>query len=368
MNITDRTVLHCSLIPGIGPATIQKILALDFQNDITQIYVYNTSDWIQKGFSLSVSQKLDAGLKDYSLLDKELDLLHKYAITWVSCVDEQYPDALKEIHVPPVGLYIQGNTDIFSDSLLAIVGSRKADMYAKNALENIIPHLVQSNIPIVSGGAIGVDTLAHSITLKNHGKTIAVIGSGLLNPYPKQNKKLFKDIIQNGGCIISPFSLQSQALPGNFPARNRIISGLSKGTFVVQAARKSGAMITAHYALEQGRDVFALPGSILNPLSYGCHSLLRNGAKIVQTAEDILEEFGMVSSFNEAKKENVSRKKEQRPQTISDIIISYCNNPISIDELQNNLNISLLELQQLLFNLQLEGKIEQNHMGWWQVI
>ena len=228
-----------------------------------------------------------------SLLDEELALLEKHSITLLTPFDNNFPEDLKQIHHPPMVLYCKGAPIEPAAKRLAIVGSRKANDYAKQVIQSLVPSLVEHGWAIVSGGAEGADTMAHQAVLDAGGNTIAVLGAGLLTPpFPASNKQLFERMVAHGGTLVSPFSLRTPADRTTFPQRNRIISGLSLGSVVVQAAQRSGALITARFALEQGRQVFAVPGLVNDDLSYGSHHLIKQGAKLVSTVSDIFEEFG----------------------------------------------------------------------------
>ncbi len=222
----------------------------------------------------------------------EQELLIKHNIRRITASDVEYPSYLKEIHCPPPQLYVQGELLNSYTKLIAVVGSRKADSYGERVIASLVPELVAHGWAIVSGGALGADSFAHKATLQARGRTIVILGSGLLMPYPSSNRKLFSSIVDQGGSLVSSFSLDTPAYPSNFPARNRIISGMSRGVIVAQAAEKSGARITAHLALEQGREVFAIPGPIDHALSIGCNRLIQQGAKLVQTIDDIFTELG----------------------------------------------------------------------------
>mgnify|MGYP003300428085 CR=1 FL=1 len=206
---------------------------------------------------------------------------------------EEYPKQLKNIYDPPVKLYVLGNKQLLSQKGIAIVGTRKASEYGKKVALQFSKDLSQKGINIISGLALGIDTYAHLGTLQQNsiGKTIAVLGSGLDNLYPKQNIELAKKIIKSGGCLISEYPIGTKPERQNFPQRNRIISGLSKGVLVVEANEKSGALITTDFALEQGRDVFAVPGSVFSHISVGTNNLIKQGAKLVSKCEEILEEM-----------------------------------------------------------------------------
>jgi DNA processing protein len=231
------------------------------------------------------------GVRKSGLLDKELALIEKEKIEILDIFDENYPSLLKEINSPPLVLYIKGNTDVLNKDLFAIVGTRMPTIYGLLAAKQFSYDLASLGLVIVSGLARGIDTAAHqqAITI---GCSIAVLGSGLLNIYPRENKQLARNISIKG-AVISEFPLLTSPARENFPRRNRIISGLSKGVLVVEAAVKSGALITAHLACEQNREVFAIPGKIDSPVSKGTHLLIKEGAKLTNTVEDILEELNI---------------------------------------------------------------------------
>ncbi len=282
--LTSLDILHLSLLPNIGPAAIIKFLS-KFDN-----FNININDLLNVGFSAQQSVAIIEGIENKKLLEDELFLIDKYKVGIVTIFDNNYPKLLKQIYLPPVILYYKGE-ELGEESKLAIVGSRKANSYSEKVCNYLVPELVKNDFTIVSGGAIGADSMAHKAALEVKGKTIVVLGSGLLSPYPVSNNELFKKVINNGGTLISSFALRTQPLKWNFPARNRVIAGLSKGCLVLQASKKSGAAITAQFALEQGRQVFAIPGSIFDEFSEGCHDLIKQGAKVVHSINDILEEL-----------------------------------------------------------------------------
>ncbi len=357
-------ILHLSLINGIGPSTIKSLIERKPLNfNLNYIYQLSISELINL-FRLSEIQakKIVEGLSKKNIFDEEISLIEKYKINWSTFIDSDYPELLKNIHSPPAVIYWQGKLSS-DEKLISIIGSRKANDYSKRTIENFVAALIESNWTIVSGGAIGADTMAHEAALKFGGKTISILGSGLLRLYPYSNKKLFQKIIENEGAIVSSFALNCDSYPENFPARNRIISGISKGCIVVQAGIKSGTRITALYALEQGREVFAVPGSIDDELSAGCNKLIQEGAKLTTCANDILEEFGETI----LKDNNLEITNEPNEGiSLEDKIIHYCKEPCSIEELSEKFDITLYELQLKLFQLQLDGKIIQNFAGMWQ--
>lgn len=404
-------LLHLSLIPNIGPATVLKIfchllhdaqselLHIGFMDvlhhqdliDLSVIYRYTPYDFVKKiGCSEAIALQLVQGLADQTVFEKELRLQEMHAVKIVTVFDADYPENLKQIHTPPLVLYYQGDSFLSASKRIGIVGSRKASTYAHHVIKDLVPELVTQGWSIVSGGALGADTMAHEETLAARGKTIAVLGSGLLQAYPESNKPLFKRIVQAGGLLVSPFPLLAPPEKGNFPARNRIIAGLSMGCVVVQAAEKSGALITARYALEQGRQIFAVPGLIHDPLSAGCHALIKQGATLVNRAADIFEEFGEVNAGDEKTIQPAVRAgltsflfpEMQEPKHLpaqkimpvlkneseSHPILQYLHEPATIDELLEHTGIDFMELQNQLFTLQLAGMVRQNFIGTWQRI
>ncbi len=223
---------------------------------------------------------------------------------------KKYPRLLKQIPDPPKLLYCRGNISLFNNFCFGVVGTRKLTVYGKEAAQLIVSGLIKVGYTIVSGLAIGIDSVAHEATLKNNGKTIAVLGTGVDDKtiYPQSNLGLARRILKQEGLIISEYKPGSTAHEGSFPQRNRIISGLSKGVLIVEADQKSGSLITARLAGEQGRDVFAIPGSIFSSKSIGPHILIKKGAKMVTTAQDIIEEYESNPTLFENIKPAISTK------------------------------------------------------------
>ena len=382
MNKNTRALLHVSLIPGVGPATTLQIirtLAREFyeqapnaglvvpQLDLQKLYTYTALDFSHLfGISKKYARILVDGLADTKKFDTECTLIEKYHIEVLSFLDAAYPESLKHIHHPPLVLYCKGAPLRAPAQRLAIVGARKADTYAYDVIDSFVPELVAQGWEIVSGGAIGVDGHAHQATLTAGGTTLAVFGSGLCNPYPASNKELFRTIIRSGGTLISPFSLNTPPDRGHFPARNRIISGLSDGCLIVQAAEKSGALITGQFALEQGRQVFAIPGDIAHPLSAGCHRLIQSGAKLVTNALDIIEEFGI--NIDHPAPVSPKKKEPKKEEPESDPILKILNRSYTLDEITYKTGLSIDQLHMKLFELQLSGKVKQNFAGSWEPI
>lgn len=388
---TRRVLLHLSLIPDFGPAAVLKVLAglsledlsvLPDQLNLDVLYTYSVDDCIRLlQLTPRLAQIMIAGLADQTLLKKEITLLQQHEVGYVTFLDDDYPDALKHIYLPPVILYYQGALP-GKEKKIALVGARKASGYAQQIVDMLVPELVMYGWQTVSGGADGVDGMVHRRTLDAGGKTIVVLGSGLLQPYPEKNIPLFKRAIASGSTVLSPFPLMTIPDRGTFPARNRIIAGLSQGTVVVQAAARSGALITARFALEQGRSVLAVPGPINDLLSVGCHTLIRQGAVLVNSVNDILEEFGQSPVETECvinNKKNVSKEPlskvgqlsipvqevQEIPGPPGDVIKSLAT-PTSLEDVSNVTGISMVELQDIIFELHLDGKIKQHFNGLWE--
>lgn len=224
-------------------------------------------------------------------LNNYIEYMKKNCIDIITIYDEYYPEKLKEIYDPPVMLYIKGKKEILKGKAVSIVGCRNSSKYGENISKKIAYNLSLNNINIVSGLAKGIDSFAHIGALEAKGKTIAVVGCGLDTVYPRENTNLFNNIIKQGGAVISEYVVGTKPLAYNFPRRNRIISGLSDSVIVVEAKEKSGTLITADFALEQGKEIYAVPGNIDNPNSYGTNELIKQGAKVLASIKDILEDF-----------------------------------------------------------------------------
>lgn len=264
--------------------------------------------------------------------DEIMEKLEKENIKAAAIGDKLYPKPLQEIYSPPALIYYKGRLSENEEFNLAVVGSRKYSSYGQMAVERIVEDLAKNNLTIVSGLALGIDALAHNAALKAPGRTIAVLGSGLdkQSIYPSSNRYLSDKIVASGGAIISEFPIGSPPLKHHFPQRNRVISGLSLGTLVIEASKKSGSLITAQFALEQNREVFAVPGSIYSPNSDGANELIKKGAKVAVCAADIMEalDLAQVSSYIDNKKiipetpeeENLLSYMEKEPIHINDLI------------------------------------------------
>lgn len=284
MNITDK-IIHLHHCRGVGWQTMKKILLAD--PSLTTLYTQTFTQW-QKILPIPVT-KLQIFYHDLHHLNIQ-ELIQQYKnndIEIVTIVDDDYPNLLKQIYDPPWVLYLRGDRSLLTfEYSLGVVGSRQPSEYGVEALKRVLPPLIEKDYVIVSGVATGIDAAAHRITIACKGKTIGILGGGHYHMYPVSNIPLATNIIKYG-LLISETPPSRRPEPWMFPVRNRIISGLSKGVFVVEAKARSGSLITANLALEQGREVFAIPGNITSELSDGSNFLIQEGAKMVLTAADI---------------------------------------------------------------------------------
>lgn len=304
------------------------------------------------------SAVLNHKIPDYA--KKELDLVAQKGYKIITMLDDAYPSLLLRIPDPPPFLYVSGHLDNSINSI-AVVGSRNATDYGISTTKRLCADLAFRKITVVSGMARGIDTAAHNGALIGKGKTIAVLGSGLDKIYPYENKKLFKSISENG-AVISEFALGDRPEAYHFPMRNRIISGISLGTVVVEATQKSGSLITARLAAEQGREVFAVPGNIHSFKSVGPHRLIKQGAKLVEHAQDILEEFfHILNPVSEADSENVNKTDipllTAEEALVFEMLGLY---PVHIDDLKRKIGMESGKLSSLLLQLELKGIVHQS--------
>ena len=265
--------------------------------------------------------------------------------------DRRYPTLLREIYDPPAVLYYRGESDVLNGHCIAIVGSRKATEYGKAAAARLAGDLARAGTVVVSGMARGIDTHAHAGALRAEGKTVAVLGCGLDICYPPENVRLREKIVSQG-IVLSEFPPGTKPKPHHFPMRNRIISGLSVATVVVEAAEKSGALITADCALEQGREVFAVPGSINSPASRGCHRLIKEGAAVAENGADILAELGVFSDVPCISAPQMSSLQKR-------IIDALQYEPIHFDNLCVRANLPAPDLAAVLVELELAGIVKK---------
>ena len=353
----------------LGPITFQKLLTR-FETP-GEILSANANQLQNAGASKTV---IDGILNpDKSNIENDLAWLEHDLHHFISIQDQNFPERLKQIPDPPIGLFVYGDFEhakiLLSEPQLAIVGSRNASSNGKELATQFAAKLAQSGLIITSGLASGVDGCAHRGALSEKtGLTIAVTACGLDRVYPATHKRLAEEIASQG-LIVSEFPIGTMPKPGHFPKRNRIISGLSLGVLVVEASIDSGSLITARLAVEQGREVFAVPGSIHNPLSKGCHNLIRNGAKLVESVEDVLIELKHLVELN-ATVENANQTTSNDLQTenILDpthekILNCMGFEPISIDSLTQQSGFEVEAVSSILLILELNGYVSHSGNG-----
>ena len=343
-------VIGLSRVPGLGPRRIELLL---------KQFGSAREVWLAKSNLLYCIKEIPTKTVDEFIrvrqrldLTQEMDFLARRGISVYTIEDEEYPEALRNIHNPPVALYLRGTLPGPLAPAVAIVGARRCTPYGAKMARDIARSLAEANVAVISGLARGIDSAAHWGCLEVMGKTVAVLGTGVDVVYPRENAKLMDEIIGNG-AVVSEFPPGTKADPRHFPSRNRIISGLSQGILVVEAAETSGSLITADLALEQGREVFAVPGPATSPLSRGTNYLIKQGAKLVDCANDIFEEIGLESPSHQSKPKTNLSPVEARILSILDLV------PVSIEEIVDRTKLSVSEVAGNLTYLELKGLVRR---------
>jgi len=314
---------------------------------LCKIFEEEETSQILKGFPYSEKEI-------FKIAKEEIKKCERSKIRIIYYKEEDYPELLKNIPYKPPFLYVLGELPL--NSTLAIVGTRKPTPYGKEIVEKFVPELVEAGLTTISGLARGIDTLVHKTTLKEGGKTVAVLGTGLDIIYPPENRDLFLKILDSGSAIVSEFPLGTRPKRENFPRRNRVISGLSQGVLVVEAGRRSGTLITAKWAQDQGRDVFVCPGNIFSEQSQGTHYLLKNGAIPVTSAEDILYHLGIeYKPLEKGKEEATSVELSQEERRVLECLSQY---PTPFENLLAQTGFELPQLLSLLTELELKGLVK----------
>lgn len=355
-------------VPGVGSKYFQKLLE-HFESP-SRVFEANSEKLKQAGISQKLaSSVLENKSTDTAKADIEwLNSAKNHYIVTIHC--DEYPRLLKQISNPPPLLYVHGNLSILNDPQLAIVGSRNPSQSGLSAAYDFAKYLGNTGLCITSGLALGIDGMAHKGALDANGPTIAVIATGIDRVYPAKHRELAHRIVEEG-AIISEFPIGTAPKSENFPRRNRIISGVSHGTLVVEAALRSGSLITSRLASEQNREVFAIPGSIHNPLARGCHQLIRQGAKLVETAQDILEEMAAVIDLTqlESVAENPSPNEEITFESNSEdseqqrLLDKMGFDPVPVDQLVIRTGYSPESISAMLLILELQNQVSSNGGG-----
>jgi len=353
-NRVDWLALH--LVPGLGNMAFKKLL--DHFGDPAEVFRAKPADLAQvEGLRKQVAQRI--AQREFSL-DPHTVLrdLEKRDARMVIFSDATYPEPLREIHDPPMVLYIKGLAIPGKTTFVAVVGSRNSTPYGVKTAENLAQGLARRGLGIVSGLARGIDSAAHWGCIEGRGFSVGVLGTGIDAVYPPSNKKLFEAMIEKG-AVITEFPLKTPPEPRNFPIRNRLISGLSRGVIVVEATMKSGSLITASVALEQGREVFAVPGSVHSFKSTGCHFLIKQGAKLVENADDVLDELGLNYTYA-AKRDSYMEPAlpplEDKEKKVYDLIGDY---PVHIDDIVREGNLEPGTAAAVLMRMELKGIVRQ---------
>lgn len=342
--------LTLTLTPKIGPISGLKLL--NHFGSIENIFLEDVIN-LSKIIPAQVAQTL-ISKKAEPLVEKSLKWLSENPNRHIMCLkDSNYPKNLANTSAPPLILYMEGNLGLINNPQFSIVGTRHPTGHGIESAYRFARDLANNQLTITSGMALGIDKHAHIGGLKGESKSIGVIGTGIDLTYPMSNKELYSQMLNEGGLIISEFPLQTPPHVSNFPRRNRIIAGLSLGCLVVESDIDGGSMISANYSLEMGREVMAIPGSIYNPVARGCHKLIKNGAKLVENVNDILEELNLESNN---KKVN-STTKALINHNNDPILKVMGTEPITIDQICEKLELEFSEACALLLKLELDEKI-----------
>jgi DNA processing protein len=340
--------LQLALTPGIGPVTFQRLLR---QFGLPQAVLAKKRAELAAAASAAVIAALDS---------EEVAQAVARALAWtgepghwvITLADETYPRLLLEITDPPPLLYARGRVELLQRAGLAIVGSRNATLQGEANAQTLARALSEAGLTIVSGLALGIDAAAHRGGLAGPGSTIAVLGTGIDVVYPSRNAALAAEIAERG-LLLSEFPLGTAPAGQNFPRRNRLISGLARGCLVVEAALASGSLITARAAADQGREVFAMPGSIHSPLAKGCHALIKSGAKLVESAEDVLAELSGFRASGYAS----TTTKEVISTPDSRLLAHMGHDPVDVDSLCSRAGMSAEQVSSELLRLELDGRV-----------
>jgi len=340
-----------SIVPGIGRVKLAQLE--NYFSNLEDAWKATPADLKHAGLDSSSINAINSWRSKISL-EAELEKLDRYGVKVLTWHDLDYPARLKEIYDYPPLLYVRGSLLPEDEWCLAVVGTRRVSVYGRQVTEEIVADLARNKITIVSGLAKGTDSIAHRSALDAGGRSIAVFACGLDIVYPSENVTLARSIIQQG-ALISEYPLGTRPRADNFPRRNRIMSGLSLGVLVVEAGETSGALITAHLALEQNREVFAIPGSILSPASRGTNRLIQEGAKLVRSYTDILEELNLTAVAHQIEMKEVIPASD----TESLLLKQLSAEPTHIDELCRSSNLPISTVSSTLAMMELKGLVKQ---------
>lgn len=343
--------LFFHLCSGVGPKTFGVILA-GFVT-ATKAYKANYQEWLDLGFNKNLVNKVFSFKKEFDF-EKEKEKMGRYEVKFIGRENNKFPKLLREISDCPIGIFCRGEILDRDKNAVAVVGTRKVTNYGREVTSRLTKGLVANDLTIISGLARGVDGIAHRMALESGGRTIAVLGTAIDYIYPTEHRSLAAEIIKNG-AIISEYGVGAKINQGNFPARNRIISGLSLGVLVTEGASNSGSKITANLALEQGREVFAVPGSIDNKMSEGPLELIQMGAKLVRNEHDILDELKIDKNIKKTKTEEIIKFENEKEEKVWQFLE---NGSKEVDEICRELKINIADLTGILTIMEIKGLIK----------
>lgn len=348
---SSESLLKLFSIPSIGPVRMRKLISTIGDPDSVLNAPISRLIHID-GIDLKTAQKIKTG-PDLEFVKSQLDNLYKQNASLLSYWDEDYPKQLKRIFDPPAFLFVKGREELLNNPALGIIGTRVPTNYGQQITRQFTSELCHEGFTIVSGFARGIDTIAHRTAIQQGGPTIAVFGTGLDYIYPAENSKIVESFLNNG-LFISEYPFGTKPDAGNFPKRNRLISGLSLGILVTEAGAKSGALLTAMYAADQNREVFAVPGPVTSGKSTGCNNLIKQGAKLVQSVQDILVELeGQIGTHGRSKPEP---KLSGNEKIIYDTLQ---NDTLHIDQIAINSGLSTSETLTGLLTMELKNLVRQ---------
>ncbi len=352
--------LTLQFLPGLGCARIARLVAawgsaraaLEHRKEAAE-----PCPGLGQGLATLLSDdKAIAAARERAL--KELAALARHNISLLSCTCAEYPSSLRDIADKPVLLYVRGQVEVLHESMLAVIGARSASDYGRRTARHFTRAAAQRGLVIVSGAACGIDAAAHQGALQAHGKTVAVLGCGVDVAYPATHRQLLHDIAASG-AVVSEFPLGTKPEAFRFPIRNRIISGLARAVLVVEASEKSGSLITARLALDQGREVMAIPGRIDSPKSSGAHWLIQQGATLVQRVDDVFEALSWPVAASSATAGGNQEAMQDLPPAARQVLQALDVYPADIDSLARKTHMPLATLQPLLLTLELQGLVRQ---------
>ncbi|MFN2158969.1 MAG: DNA-processing protein DprA [Anaerolineales bacterium] len=340
-----------NLVKGIGPVRLRGLV--DFFGDVESSWNASLSDLERSGLGLKEINALQE-IRSSDLLERTWDYIQSKNITVLTWEDEKYPRLLREIDHPPPVLYLRGEIRVEDDPSVSVVGTRRMTEYGKQVTTELSQTLAHNGITIVSGLARGVDAVAHRVALESNGRTIAVFGCGIDRVYPPEHRSLAEEIAGHG-ALVSDYPPGTKPEASNFPARNRIISGLSRVVVVIEAGSRSGALITANFAAEQGRDVFAVPGFIYSPASTGTNNLIQQGAFPMLGPQDVLE----ILNLDMIDQHRSARQELPADATEAELLRLLGREPLHVDEISSKINMPIENVTASLAVMELKGMIRQ---------